>query len=94
MKLIDQLRDAAGKAGASNAELLNSSADQIEWNCIVLQEIADRNPCTCDPKDIKQKRSTPDCRALLAGDDAREALGQDVQCQARLARRRSLESYN
>ncbi len=94
MKLIDQLRDAASEASPPNAELLNSAADWIEWHRIVLQEIADRNPCTCVSKDTEQKRTSPNCRAFLAGDDAREALGQDIQCQGRLARRRPLESYN
>ncbi len=94
MKLVDQLRRAESEARAADPKLLRSAADQIEWHCIVLQEIADRNRCTCNPTDVEQGRTTPDCRALLAGDDAREAIGQDFQCKGRLARRKPLESYN
>ena len=94
MKLVDQLRDAESEAEAPNAELLKSAADQIEWYCIILQEIADRNRCTCNPTDIEQGRSAPDCRALLAGDDAREAIGLDLLCKGRLVRRKPFERYN
>ena len=94
MKLIDDLRNAAEGTEPADPELLSSAADQIEWYRILLQEIADRNRCTCNPKDIEQGRSTPNCRAFLAGDEAREALAQEVQCQGRLARRKSRESYH
>lgn len=91
MKLIDELRDTSD---ISSSELLNAAADQLEWFRIVLQEIADRNQCTCEPKHIEKRISAPDCPARLAGDDAREALGQDVECLGRLARRKPLSSYN
>ena len=94
MKLIDALRDLAVQIEASNGEVLNAAADQIEWFRIVLQEIADRNRCTCEQEHIDRKVSAPNCPAHLAGDDAREALGQNIECLGRLARRRPPNSYN
>ena len=94
MKLIENLRFTAEHTESAQSELLISAADQIEWYRIVLQEIADQNRCTCEQHHIDMKVSAPNCPAHLAGDDAREALGQDIQCLGRLARRRPLTSHH
>ena len=94
MKLIEDLRIAAEDAESPSSRLLSSAADQIEWYCIILQEIADRNRCSCEQKHIDRKVSAPKCPAHLAGDDAREALGLDVECLGRLARRKPLTSHH
>ena len=94
MKLMEELRSAAEDAGPAYRDLLGSAADQIEWYRIVLKEIADRNRCMCEQEHIDRKVSAPNCPAHLAGDDAREALGQDIECLGRLARRKPSASHH
>lgn len=90
--LVNDMREAANDVDSIGAEMaLIAGADEIDRlraeNERLRAALRDlRYPCTCDPAYYERGLVAPDCMADLCGDDAREALGEPLECKGRKAK--------